>query len=109
MTQKGKRKTFVTGPFLKLKQSFLGVVNNVAKSIPTKMSKFILSSQILHIIIYHHLFFLFVKLENSRNSKYNTCGNGYSYSSRLIWPSHPDIQGTSLFPRDDDPSTVAAG
>ena len=27
----------------------------------------------------------------------------------LIWPSHPDIQGTSLFPRDDDPSTVAAG
>ena len=27
----------------------------------------------------------------------------------LIWPSHPDIQETSLFPRDDDPSTVAAG
>ena len=27
----------------------------------------------------------------------------------LIWPGHPDIQGTSLFPRDDDPSTVAAG
>ena len=27
----------------------------------------------------------------------------------LIWPSHPDIQGTSLFPRDDDPSTVAVG
>ena len=27
----------------------------------------------------------------------------------LIWPSHPDIQGTSLFPRNDDPSTVAAG
>ena len=27
----------------------------------------------------------------------------------LIWPSHPDIQGTSLFPRDDDPTTVAAG
>ena len=27
----------------------------------------------------------------------------------LIWPSHPDIQGTSLFTRDDDPSTVAAG
>ena len=27
----------------------------------------------------------------------------------LIWPSYPDIQGTSLFPRDDDPSTVAAG
>ena len=27
----------------------------------------------------------------------------------LIWPSHPDIQGTSLFPQDDDPSTVAAG
>ena len=30
-------------------------------------------------------------------------------ASDLIWPSHPDIQGTSLFPRDDDPSTVAAG
>ena len=27
----------------------------------------------------------------------------------LIWPSHPDVQGTSLFPRDDNPSTVAAG
>ena len=27
----------------------------------------------------------------------------------LIWPGHPDIQGTSLFPQDDDPFTVAAG
>ena len=27
----------------------------------------------------------------------------------LVWPSHPDIQGTSLFSRDDDPTTVAAG
>ena len=27
----------------------------------------------------------------------------------LVWPSHCDIQGTSLFPRDDDPTTVAAG
>ena len=27
----------------------------------------------------------------------------------LIWPGHPDIQGTSLFPWDNDPSTVAAG
>ena len=27
----------------------------------------------------------------------------------LIWLSHPHIQGTSLFPRDHDPSTVAAG
>ena len=27
----------------------------------------------------------------------------------LVWPSHPDIQGTSLFPRDDDPTIVAAG
>ena len=27
----------------------------------------------------------------------------------LVWPSDPDIQGTSLFPRDDDPTTVAAG
>ena len=30
-------------------------------------------------------------------------------SQDLIWPSHPDIQWTSLFPQDDDPSTVAAG
>ena len=27
----------------------------------------------------------------------------------LVWPSQPDIQGTSLFPRDDAPTTVAAG
>ena len=27
----------------------------------------------------------------------------------LIWPGHPDIQGTSLFPRDDDLTTVSAG
>ena len=27
----------------------------------------------------------------------------------LIWPSHPDVQGTSLSPQDDNPSTVAAG
>ena len=27
----------------------------------------------------------------------------------LVWPSHPDIQGTSLFPTDDDPTTMAAG
>ena len=26
-----------------------------------------------------------------------------------VWPGHPDIQGTSLFPRDDDPTTVSAG
>ena len=30
-------------------------------------------------------------------------------SQDLFWPGHPDIQGTSLFPQDDDPSTVAAG
>ena len=30
-------------------------------------------------------------------------------SQDLIWPGHPDIQGTSLFPQDDDPATVAAG
>ena len=30
-------------------------------------------------------------------------------SQDLIWPCHPDIQGTSLFPQDDDPATVAAG
>ena len=27
----------------------------------------------------------------------------------LIWPGHPGIQGTSLFPRDDDPTTISAG
>ena len=27
----------------------------------------------------------------------------------LVWPGHPDIQGTSLFPRDDDPTTISAG
>ena len=27
----------------------------------------------------------------------------------LVWPGHSDIQGTSLFPRDDDPTTVSAG
>ena len=30
-------------------------------------------------------------------------------SQDLIWPGHPDIQGTSLFPQDDDPATVATG
>ena len=30
-------------------------------------------------------------------------------SQDIIWPGHPDIQGTSLFPQDDDPTTVAAG
>ena len=30
-------------------------------------------------------------------------------SQDLIWPGHLDIQGTSLFPQDDDPATVAAG
>ena len=27
----------------------------------------------------------------------------------LVWPGHPDIQGTSLFHRDDDPTTISAG
>ena len=27
----------------------------------------------------------------------------------LVWLGHPDIQGTSLFPRDDDPTTISAG
>ena len=27
----------------------------------------------------------------------------------LVWPGHPDIQGTSLFPRDDDPTIISAG
>ena len=27
----------------------------------------------------------------------------------LVWPGHPDIKGTSLFPRDDDLTTVSAG
>ena len=28
---------------------------------------------------------------------------------KLVWPSQTDIEGTSLFPRDDDPTNVAAG
>ena len=36
-------------------------------------------------------------------------GMAATISQDLIWPGHPDIQGTSLFPQDDDPSTVAAG
>ena len=36
-------------------------------------------------------------------------GMATSIAPDLVWPSHPDIQGTSLFPRDDDPTTVAAG
>ena len=27
----------------------------------------------------------------------------------LIWPGHPDVQGTILFPRDEDPTTISAG
>ena len=27
----------------------------------------------------------------------------------LVWPGHPDVQGTSLFPRDDDLTTISAG
>ena len=27
----------------------------------------------------------------------------------LVWPGHPDVQGTNLFPRDDDPTTISAG
>ena len=30
-------------------------------------------------------------------------------SQDLIWPGHPDIQGTSLFPQDNDPSTGTTG
>ena len=30
-------------------------------------------------------------------------------AQNLIWPGHPDVQGTNLFPRGDDPSTLAAG
>ena len=38
-----------------------------------------------------------------------TTGMATPISQDLIWPGHLDIQGTSLFPQDDDPSTVAAG
>ena len=27
----------------------------------------------------------------------------------LIWLGHPNLQGTNLFPRDDDPTTISAG
>ena len=29
--------------------------------------------------------------------------------SFLIWPEHPEIRGTTLFPQEDDPMTQAAG
>ena len=30
-------------------------------------------------------------------------------SQDLIWPGHPEIRGTTLFPQEDDPMTQAAG
>ena len=27
----------------------------------------------------------------------------------LVWPGHPNLQGTNLFPRDDDPAMISAG
>ena len=36
-------------------------------------------------------------------------GTATPIAQDLIWPGHPDIQETNLFPRVDDPSTVAAG
>ena len=36
-------------------------------------------------------------------------GMATSVAPDLVWPGHPDIQGTSLFPRDDDLTTVSAG
>ena len=36
-------------------------------------------------------------------------GKATPVAQDLIWPGHPDIQGSSLFPWDDDLSTVAAG
>ena len=36
-------------------------------------------------------------------------GMATSIAPDLVWPGHPDIQGTCLFPRDDDPTTVSAG
>ena len=30
-------------------------------------------------------------------------------SHDLIWPGHPEIRGTTLFPQEDDPMTRAAG
>ena len=38
-----------------------------------------------------------------------TTGMATPISQDLIWPGHPDTQGTCLFPQDDDPATVATG
>ena len=36
-------------------------------------------------------------------------GTAVPMSQDLIWPGHPEIRGTTLFPQEDDPMTQAAG
>ena len=36
-------------------------------------------------------------------------GTAMPISKDLIWPGHPEIRGTTLFPQKDDPMTQAAG
>ena len=36
-------------------------------------------------------------------------GTAVPMSQDLIWPEHPEIRGTTLFPQEDDPATQAAG
>ena len=36
-------------------------------------------------------------------------GTAVPISQDLIWPGHPEIRGTTLFPQEDDPMTRAAG
>ena len=36
-------------------------------------------------------------------------GTAVPISHDLIWPGHPEIRGTTLFPQEDDPMTRAAG
>ena len=36
-------------------------------------------------------------------------GTAVPISQDLIWPGHPEIRGTTLFPQEDDPMTQVAG
>ena len=36
-------------------------------------------------------------------------GTAVPISQDLIWPGHPEIRGTTLFPQEDDPMTQAVG
>ena len=53
--------------------------------------------------------FLSSHLDSGMTDMTTPIGMATSIAPDLVWPGHPDIQGTSLFPRDDDPTTVSTG